>query len=463
VIGTPGGCLGRRLGVWSETDDVHDFGPRRVAGRLPLRNVIDLRKMRDNQAYRDGAIRKGAVSSELDDLMALDEQHRVQLLTVERLRADANSASKDIGKSLPEERPAKIDAAGALKAELGEAEAALDLISKKLTDLALTIPNPADPSVPSGGEDDFEVIASVGDQRPAPPLDHAELGEALGLVDQPRGAATSGSRFAYLRGGAVQLEFALVQWVLDKLVAHGFEPIVPPVLVREDMMVDAGFFPTDRHQVYSTAEDNLFLVGTAEIPLAGLHRGERLESSALPARYAGFSTCFRREAGTYGKDTRGIFRVHQFDKVEMFSYTQPDDSWDELEHLLSIEREILDALELPYRVIAVADGDLGAAAAKKYDCEVWLPSEGQYRELTSCSNYLDYSARRLDCRVKADKAKGEKGSRFVHTLNGTAIPVARMLVFLFEHYQCDDGSLSVPDVLRPFCSLESISPQTDKA
>jgi seryl-tRNA synthetase len=422
-----------------------------VAGRLPLRNVIDLRKMRDDQSYRAGAIRKGAAAEDLDNLLGLDGQRRAQLLVVESLRADANAASKEIGQSSPDDRPAKIEAAGVLKASLGEAETALEDVSTKLSTLALSVPNPADQSVPQGGEDDFEVIVTVGGQPPAPPLDHAELGEALGLVDQARGARTSGSRFAYLRGGAVQLEFALVQWALDKLVRHGFEPIAPPVLVREDMMVDAGFFPTDRHQVYATAEDDLFLVGTAEIPLAGLHRGERFEADELPARYAGFSTCFRREAGTYGKDTRGIFRVHQFDKLEMFSYTPPEDSWDELERILSIEREILDALELPYRVIAVADGDLGAAAAKKYDCEVWLPSEGRYREVTSCSNYLDYSARRLNCRVKADK-----GSEFVHTLNGTAIPVARMLVFLFEHYQQEDGTLAIPEVLRPFCPLDKI-------
>ena len=413
--------------------------------------MIDLRKMRDDPAYRDGAIRKGANAGALDDVLDLEEQRRAQLLAVEGLRADANAASKEIGRSNTDERPAKIEAAGVLKADLGDAETVLEEVSTKLADLVLTIPNPADESVPRGGEDDYEVIVEVGEQRSAPPLDHAELGEALGLVDQARGARTSGSRFAYIRGGAVQLEFALVQWALDKLVGYGFEPVVPPVLVREDMMVDAGFFPTDRHQVYATDEDEMFLVGTAEIPLAGLHRGERLDPAALPARYAGFSTCFRREAGTYGKDTRGIFRVHQFDKLEMFSYTGPDVSWDELELLLSIEREILDELELPYRVVAVADGDLGAAAAKKYDCEVWLPSEGCYREVTSCSNYLDYSARRLDCRVRANK-----GSEFVHTLNGTAIPVARMLVFLFEHYQQSDGSLSIPDVLRPFCTLDRI-------
>ena len=255
-----------------------------------------------------------------------------------------------------------------------------------------------------------------------------------------------------IKGAAVQIEFALVQWALGKLVGRGFNPVVPPVLVREQMMYDAGFFPTDRNQVYGMPEDDLYLVGTGEVPLAGMHRGERFTEGSLPLRYAGFSSCFRREAGTYGKDTRGIFRVHQFDKVEMFIWSPPDKSWDEHELLLEIEREILDELGLPYRVVNIAAGDLGNPAAKKYDCEVWLPSEQTYREVTSCSNYLDYSARRLDARIKT-----ETGSEFVHTLNGTAIPVARMLVFLMEHYQQADGSFTVPEVLRPFCGIDSVS------
>ncbi len=389
----------------------------------------------------------------LDRLLALDADRRERQTAVESLRAESNAASKEIGRSDPDDRPAKIEAAGMLKERLNEAEAAFEAVRDELDRLVLDVPNPAHPSVPSGGEEDFELLETVGDTIDAPAMDHAEFGEAMGLVDSERGARNSGSRFAYLRGGAVQLEFALVQWTLDKVIGHGFEPVVPPVLVREEMMVEAGFFPTDRNQVYETVEDDLFLVGTAEVPLSGLHRGERLDADELPARYAGFSTCFRREAGTYGKDTRGIFRVHQFDKVEMFSFTDPDSSWDELDRLLTIEREILDDLRLPYRVINVAAGDLGAAAAKKFDCEVWLPSEGRYREITSCSNYLDYSARRLDTRVKT-----AGGSSFVHTLNGTGVPVARMLVFLFEHYQQPDGSLQVPDVLQPYCAFDRLDP-----
>ena len=320
-----------------------------------------------------------------------------------------------------------------------------------MRELALQIPNPAHESVPVGGEDDFITEKEVGEQTPPRLHDHAELGELLGLVDSERAGKNSGSRFAYLMGPAVRLEFALVQFAFDILEEHSFVPVVPPVLVREEMMVDAGFFPTDRHQVYEIAGDDLFLIGTSEVALAGLHRGERLERDSLPVRYAGFSSCFRREAGTYGKDTRGIFRVHQFDKVEMFSFCDPEVSWDELEMLRSIQEQIVSSLELPYRVINVASGDLGAAAAKKYDLEVWLPSEGTYREVTSCSNYTDYSARRMGSRYKDDQGTG-----LLHTLNGTACAISRTLVFLMENRQQSDGSITVPDALRPYVGFESI-------
>ncbi len=250
---------------------------------------------------------------------------------------------------------------------------------------------------------------------------------------------------------AVLLELALVQWVTSKLVGEGFTPVVPPVLVREEAMEQAGFFPTDRSQVYEVDNGELFLVGTSEVPLSALHRGEILPGDGLPRRYLGISSCFRREAGTYGKDTRGIFRVHQFDKVEMFSYADPATSWDEHEALLAIEESIVGGLGLPYRVVNIAAGDLGAAAAKKYDVEVWLPSEGTYRELTSCSNYLDFSARRLATRVK-----GDAGNQLVHTLNGTACAVGRTLVFLFEHYQDADGGFTVPEVLRPYTGFDRV-------
>ncbi|MGI9624547.1 MAG: serine--tRNA ligase [Acidimicrobiales bacterium] len=415
--------------------------------------MIDLKRLRDDESYRQGALNKGTTAEMVTQLLDQDEQRREVQLEVENLRGQANSASKAIGKSDPADREAKIAEAGELKSVLQTREAELASIAEATEELALQIPNPAASSSPVGDEDDFVVIEEVGGQPPAPPMDHAAYGEYMGWVETEKASQNMGSRFAYLQGEAVLLEFALVQWAMTKLVGHGFTPVVTPVLVREELMVEAGFFPTDRHQVYELAEDGLFLIGTSEVALAGLHRNERFEQSELPRRYGGFSSCFRREAGTYGKDTRGIFRVHQFDKVEMFSFCDPAKSWDELEVLLAIEREILDELDLPYRVIDVATGDLGAAAAKKYDCEVWLPSEGRYRELTSTSNYTDYSARRLKVRQKA-----EEGTALVHTLNGTACAVGRTLVFLMEHCQQSDGSFLVPEVLRPFCGLDNIRP-----
>lgn len=412
--------------------------------------MIDLRQL-DNPTYREGAIKKGANADDLETLSSSENARRSLMTEVEELRGRSNAMSKEIGQASPEERPAKIAAANEVKQVLKAKESELDELQNSVDALALTIPNPAHESVPVGGDEAFELVASVGDQTPPPPLDHDDFGAAMGWVNGEKGADISGSRFAYLLREAVMLEFALVQWTMQKLVGRGFIPTIPPVLVREQMMIDSGFFPTDRNQVYEVNADELFLVGTSEVPLAGLHRGDRLDAAELPLRYAGFSSCFRREAGTYGKDTRGIFRVHQFDKVEMFIWSDPARSWEEHELLLEIEREILDDLGLPYRVINVASGDLGNPAAKKYDCEVWLPSEGAYRELTSCSNYTDYSARRLGTR-----AKGDAGSEFVHTLNGTACAVGRTLLFLMEHYQQADGSFAVPEVLRPFCGFDSV-------
>jgi seryl-tRNA synthetase len=392
----------------------------------------------------------------LDEVLAADDARRALLAAVEELRARQNAASKEIGKSSPDERPAKIEAAGALKEELTALEPALADAEAALRDLALQVPNPADASVPDGGEDDAEVVRVVGEPPAAPPaLDHAAFAEQLGFVDSEHGAEASGSRFAYVMREAVMLEFALVQWVLQRLVAEGFAPVVPPVLVREHVMEEAGFFPTDRNQVYDLPEDGLFLTGTSEVPLSALHRGELLAADALPICYAGFSTNFRREAGTYGKDTRGIFRVHQFDKIEMFSFADPAHSWDEHDRILSIEESLVRDLGLPYRVVNVAAGDLGAPAAKKYDIEVWLPSEGRYRESHSCSNYLDFSARRLRTRVRTGD-----GTALVHTLNGTACAISRTLVFLFEHYQQADGSFAVPDVLVPFTGFATVEAQS---
>jgi seryl-tRNA synthetase len=413
--------------------------------------VIDLKRLREEPEYRRGIERKGVAPDVLAQVLDADDARRVVLGEVEELRARQNAASKEIGRAPADEREAKIAAAGALKEDLAAKEPRLAEAEARLQALTLQMPNPADESVPEGGEEDNEVLRVVGEPGDAPPLDHAELAGRIGFVETKQAVEMSGSRFAYVMREGALLELALVQWVTSRIVAEGFTPVVPPVLVREHAMEEAGFFPTDRAQVYEVDGGELFLVGTSEVALAALHRGEIVDADALPLRYAGFSTCFRREAGTYGKDTRGIFRVHQFDKAEMFSFTRPDRSWEELEAILGVQESIVAGLGLPYRVVSCATGELGAAAAKKYDIEVWLPSEGRYRELTSCSNYLDYSARRLGTRFRADGS-----TQPVHTLNGTACAVGRTLVFLFEHCQRPDGSFAVPEVLIPFCGFDRV-------
>ena len=277
------------------------------------------------------------------------------------------------------------------------------------------------------------------------PRDHLDLGTALGVIDIESAARASGSRFAYLKGDLVRVEFALVNLALETLEPEGFVPVVPPVLVREEPLFWTGFLPTDRAQIYEIANDDLFLVGTSEVSLAALHADELMAESDLPLRYAGFSTCFRREAGAAGRDTRGIFRVHQFDKVEMFSFVRPDESAAEHERILSLQERILQALEIPYRVVNIPAGDLGASAAKKYDLEAWLPGQGRYRELTSCSNTTDYQARRLRCRYRPE---GAKSAQSVHTLNGTAVAIGRTIVAILENFQRADGGVDLPPALR---------------
>jgi seryl-tRNA synthetase len=413
--------------------------------------VIDLKRLREDPEYRRGIERKRVAGGLIADVVQADDARRVLLREVEELRARQNAASKEIGRAPADEREAKIAAASALKDDLAAKEPLLAEAAARLRELALQVPNPADASVPDGGEDDNEVVRVVGEPTDAPPMDHEEFGARIGFVETKQAVEMSGSRFAFVMREAAQLELALVQWVMARIVAEGFTPVIPPVLVREHAMEEAGFFPTDRAQVYEVDGGELFLVGTSEIPLSALHRGEILDVASLPLRYGGFSTCFRREAGTYGKDTRGIFRVHEFDKAEMFTFVHPDRSWDELELILALQESIVRGLGLPYRVVSCATGELGAAAAKKYDIEVWLPSEGRYRELTSCSNYTDFSARRLGTRFRADG-----GTQLVHTLNGTACAVGRTLVFLLEHYQRPDGSFAVPEVLIPLCGFDRV-------
>ena len=417
--------------------------------------MIDVKRLREEPEYRRGIERKRVRPGLIDELLGAEEIRRSLLSEVEELRAEQNAASKEIGRAAADERAERIAAAAVLKERLTTREPHLAEAEASVRALALQIPNPASPEVPDGGEDDGVVLRTLGGTPGPPPLDHAALGESLGFVDSDRGAEASGSRFAYLMGEAVLLELALVQWVMSQLAADGFTPVIPPVLVREQTMEEAGFFPTDRSQVYALPEDELFLVGTSEVPLSALHRGDLFDADALPLRYGGYSTCFRREAGTYGKDTRGIFRVHQFDKVEMFVWAHPDRSNEEHERILAIEEKIVGGLGLPYRVVDIAAGDLGAPAARKFDIEVWLPSEGRYRELTSCSNYLDYSARRLGARVKDDS-----GNRLVHTLNGTDCAVGRTLLFLFEHFQESDGGLAIPDVLVPYTGFSKVGPRS---
>jgi seryl-tRNA synthetase len=358
------------------------------------------------------------------------------------LRASKNEASKRIGElqrsgADASEAIAEVKGVGEREKQL---EAQLQDVEGRRQQVLAGLPNVVDPTAPL--ED--EVLREEG-KAGATGRDHVELlGEHLGLEE---GARVAGSRFAYLKGPLVRLEFALVQWALDLLGERGFTPVVPPVLVREQALYGTGFLPDTEQQIYSVPDDELFLAGTSEVPLASLHAGEILAPGTLPLRYAGFSTCFRREAGAAGKDTQGIFRVHQFDKLEMFSFVAPDESQDEHERLLAIEEEVLGALEIPYRVVNIASNDLGNSAAKKYDLEAWLPGQGRYRELTSCSNTTSYQARRLEIRYRA--AEGAPAQP-VHTLNGTAIAVGRTIIAIAENHQRDDGTVAVPDVLHPY-------------
>jgi seryl-tRNA synthetase len=412
--------------------------------------LLDLKALRDDPepARRALARRAPALAEDLDRLLELDRERRRLTADVERLRAEQNRASKAIGSASGPERERLIAEAGRASERLKELEPTLTSVEEDTQRLLDRIPNTPHESVPEGETDeDGEVLREVG-ERPSfafEPRDHVDLGQALGILDLDRAARTSGARFAYLLGGAVLVQFALVRYCMDRLAAKGFVPVVPPVLVREEAMYGTGFLPTDEAQIYVTRDDDLYLVGTSEVPLAGLHQGELLDPSSLPRRYVGYSTCFRREAGAYGKDTRGIFRVHQFDKVEMFSFTEPDASWDEHEFLLSCEEELVMGLGLPYRVVNVCTGELGASAAKKYDVEVWLPGQGRYRELTSCSNTTDYQARRLGVRVRYPEE-----NRVAHTLNGTACAIGRTLIALLENGQREDGSVDLPAALHPY-------------
>jgi seryl-tRNA synthetase len=420
--------------------------------------VLDLKLIReDPDGVRAALARRGRDTVDgLDRVVELDRRRRGLLPQLEGLRAEQNEANARIrSASEPSEREREIAAMRGVAARAKELEQELGEVERELQEALAPLPNLPDPSAAPGPED--EVIREVGavTQLDFPPRDHLEL--AGEMIDMDRAARLSGARFAYLKGDLVMLELALVRWVLEKLRGAGFEPVVPPVLVRERALYGTGFLPDTEQQIYSLPEDELFLVGTSEVALASLHDSEILDRERLPLRYAGFSPCFRREAGAAGKDTRGIFRVHQFDKVEMFSFVTPDESAREHERILAMEEEILGALGLPYRVLNIAVGDLGNSAAKKYDCEVWIPSQGRYRELTSCSNTTDYQARRLNIRVRTNESPPTR-TQVLHTLNGTAVAVGRTIVALLENGQREDGSVELPQALLAYGAPASLAP-----
>jgi seryl-tRNA synthetase len=396
--------------------------------------MIDIRAARsDRDGWRTALARKGAADV-FDSLMAADAEWLALVPRVDELRGQ----TKLKGKPTPEQ----VEALKAVKAELAQLEEQLAQAQARRDELLAQVPNPPDPSAPDGFTDeDAAEVRRVGQPRLLDaPKDHLELG----WIDMERGARVAGSRFAYRLGSFALAELALYRYALDALVGKGFVPVLPPVLVREAAMYGTGFLPTDEVNIYSVERDELYLTGTSEVGLAGLHMSEIVDAEALPLRYAGYSTCFRREAGAAGKDTRGMFRVHQFDKVEMFVFCEPERSLDEHERLLAIEEELVQGLGIPYRVVNVAAGDLGAAAAKKYDIEAWFPSQQRYREITSTSITTDYQARRLDVRFRSDG-----GLQHVHTLNGTAV-TARALLSVLENYQNDAGEAEIPEGLQRY-------------
>jgi seryl-tRNA synthetase len=405
--------------------------------------MLDLRLIRrDPDAVREALARRGD-DGRLDEVLDLDEDWRAATASAERLRAEQKAASDAIAaaKRSGEDAGPLLDRMRDMSAQVKSLTERARTAEERLQGVLSTLPNLPDPT--AAPED--TVIREVGEPRVREGRDHVEL--AGERIDMERGARLSGSRFVYLRGELVMLEFALVRWTLEKLRGHGFEPVVPPVLVREQALYGTGFLPDTEQQIYRLPDDDLYLVGTSEVALASLHAGEILDGADLPLRYAGFSTCFRREAGAAGKDTRGMFRVHQFDKVEMFVFCEPDASVAEHERLLAIEEEILQDLGIPYRVVNIAVDDLGSSAAKKYDCEAWLPGQGRYRELTSTSNTTDYQARRLEIRYRPEAGRRPE---VAHTLNGTAVAVGRTIIALLENGQREDGSVQLPEALVPY-------------
>lgn len=413
--------------------------------------VIDLRILREHpDLVRASQRARGADEAAVDVLLAADEARRAAVARADGLRAEQKAISNSVRSATPDERPAVLQRAKELSTTVKEAEAAQLEADEALRQAHLAVPNVASPDAPPGGEDDFVTLELVGTPPTIEdPKDHLEIGNTLRAIDTERGAKVSGARFYFLTGIGAQLELALVNLAMAKADTYGFTPMIAPALVKPEVMEGTGFLGAHAAEVYKLADDDLYLVGTSEVALAGYHSNEILDAESLPLRYAGFSACFRREAGSYGKDTKGIIRVHWFDKVEMFSYVPADQAEAEHQRLLAWEREFLDALELSYRVIDVAAGDLGSSAVRKFDIEAWFPSQSAYRELTSTSNCTTFQARRLNIRSRST-AEGKSRVEHVATLNGTLCAVARTIACLLDHHQRPDGSVYVPEALRPY-------------
>jgi len=419
--------------------------------------VIDLKILRENpDAIRHSQKVRGEDVAVVDQLIEADALSRTALSEFETIRAEQNALSKSVGAAKGDEKTALLENAKELANKVKAADAKRSELEAKTREYLLKISNLIDLEAPVGGEEDFKVLEEIGKPRDFKsegfePKDHVELGKLLKAIDTERGAKVAGSRSYYLTGPGAMLEFALVNFAISSAVKAGFIPVIPPVLVNPAAMEGTGFLGQAAENVYHLEEDDVYLVGTSEVPLAAYHMDEIVEN--LPIRYAGYSSCFRREAGTYGKDTRGIIRVHQFDKVEMFSFIKPEDAKAEHLRLLEWEKDFLKAMEVPFRVIDVASGDLGSSAIRKFDCEAWIPTQNSYREVTSTSNCTEFQARRLNIRYR-----DESGTKPVATLNGTLVAVPRMIVAILENHQNKDGTVNVPMALRPFLGIDRLVP-----
>nr|WP_232958488.1 serine--tRNA ligase [Corynebacterium meridianum] len=433
---------------------VHHPG-RRAALFGRLARVIDLKFLRDNpDVVRASQRTRGEDPGLVDQLIAADATRREAIVAADSLRSEQKAFGKKIGQAAPEDRPALLAGSNELKARVKEAEATQKQAAEEVERLQSRIGNIVE-GAPAGGEDDFIVLEHVGEPPSFDfePKDHLELGESLGLIDVERGTKVSGSRFYFLTGFGALLQLGMLTLAAQRATAAGFTLMIPPVLVRPETMQGTGFLDSHADEIYHLEEDDLYLVGTSEVALAGFHSDEIIDLSGGPLRYAGWSSCFRREAGSYGKDTRGILRVHQFDKVEMFSWCKPEDATTEHRKLLGMERDMLAAVEVPYRIIDVAGGDLGSSAARKFDTEAWVPTQGTYRELTSTSNCTTFQARRLKVRYRDDDGRTQPCA----TLNGT-LATTRWLVAILENNQQGDGSVRIPEALQPFVGREVLEP-----